>query len=73
MRFLSLVVPALSVASALGLASIKAGDKMPPVDLDYGFPPQKVFLPSYTANKNMIVLGLPGTLRLRCVTLLHCI
>jgi peroxiredoxin len=60
MRILSLVVTALSVTSALGLASIKTGEKIPAVSLDFGFPPQKVFLPDYTSNKNMLIIGLPG-------------
>jgi hypothetical protein len=60
MRVLSLVVAALSVASSLGFAAIKTGDKMPAASLDFGFPPQKVFLPDYTSNKKMLIIGLPG-------------
>jgi peroxiredoxin len=60
MRILSLVVTALSVGSTLGLASIKTGDKVPAVSLDFGFPPQKVFLPEYTSDKKMLIIGLPG-------------
>jgi peroxiredoxin len=60
MRVLSLVVSALTVASALGLASIKTGSKVPAVSLDFGFPPQKVFLPEYTSDKKMLIIGLPG-------------
>jgi peroxiredoxin len=60
MRVLSLVVSALTVASALGLASVKTGTKIPAVNLDFGFPPQKVFLPEYTSDKKMLIIGLPG-------------
>jgi hypothetical protein len=60
MRILSLVVTALSVASTLGFAAIKTGDKIPATSLDFGFPPQKVFLPEYTSGKKMLIIGLPG-------------
>jgi hypothetical protein len=55
----------LWVDTAVGLASspsspVKVGDKVPPAVLHFGFPPQKVFLPSYAANKKMILIGLPG-------------
>ena len=60
MRVLSLVVTALSVASTFGFAAIKTGDKIPAASLDFGFPPQKVFLPEYTSGKKMLIIGLPG-------------
>jgi hypothetical protein len=34
--------------------------KLPMVDLHYGFPPQLVNVAQYAANKNMLILFLPG-------------
>jgi hypothetical protein len=41
-------------------SQIKVGDKVPYVDLDWGFPPQKVNLPSYCMGRNVLIVGLPG-------------
>ena len=45
------------LGSALGL---KAGDRIPSVNLDYGFPPEKIDLAERVAKKNVILVGLPG-------------
>jgi 2-Cys peroxiredoxin 5 len=39
---------------------IKAGDTVPSVELDFGFPPEKVNVLDYTKGKKIIILGLPG-------------
>lgn len=49
--------------AAFGCAAISAiavGDKVPSIDLDYGFPPQKVNLAERVAGKNVILVSLPG-------------
>jgi len=37
-----------------------AGDKVPAVDLDFGFPPEKVNMAERFASKKAIIVGLPG-------------
>jgi hypothetical protein len=59
-RAISSSRPALSAASTLGSSTIKTGDKIPAASLDFGFPPEKVFLPEYTSGKKMLIIGLPG-------------
>ena len=39
---------------------IQVNDKIPMVDLHYGFPPQYVNSAFYASNKNLLVLCLPG-------------
>lgn len=34
--------------------------KLPSVDLHHGFPPEKIDLANYSANKSIILVGLPG-------------
>ena len=46
-----------TVASAF---TIKAGDKVPATDLHFGFPPTFVSTGEYLADRNVIVVGLPG-------------
>lgn len=60
MRILSFVVAASSVAYSLALAAIKPGDKVPPVDLHFGFPPQMINAAARTAGKKSLMIGLPG-------------
>jgi peroxiredoxin len=60
MRVLSLVTAALLVCQSAAFSAIKVGSKMPSVDLDFGFPPTKVNMASYTAGKKTLVVGLPG-------------
>jgi hypothetical protein len=63
MHFLRLVLATVTVwgVSAIPFVnSVKVGDKLPSVELHSGFPPEKIDLASYTANKNVIIVGLPG-------------
>ena len=46
-----------AVASAF---TLKAGDKVPAADLHFGFPPTFVGSEDYLADRNVIVVGLPG-------------
>jgi peroxiredoxin len=39
---------------------IKAGDSVPDVDFDLGFPPEKVNALEHTKGKKVVLLGLPG-------------
>lgn len=41
-----------------GMATV--GDKLPSVELQAGWPPQKHNLADFAANKKVIVVGLPG-------------
>ena len=41
-------------------AQLKAGDSVPSVELDLGFPPSKVDLAAHVAGKRVILMGLPG-------------
>lgn len=41
-------------------AAIRVGDKIPYVDLDWGFPPQKVNVVQYCAGRSVVIVGLPG-------------
>lgn len=54
-----LVLYAATIVDAF-TAPIKVNDKLPWVDLDFDFPPIKVPLPAYAANKRLLVVGLPG-------------
>ena len=47
-----------SVVNAL--APIKPGDKIPAVNLHFGFPPTMVNAAEYCAGRNVVVIGLPG-------------
>jgi hypothetical protein len=40
------------------MAPIKAGDKVPAIELDFGFPPKKVDVAGYVAGKTVVILGL---------------
>ena len=54
-------VAAVMLCSAVASAfTIKVGDKVPPVDLHFGFPPTFVNTAEYLADRNVIVVGLPG-------------
>lgn len=48
------------VADVNALAAIKVGDKLPAVNLHYGFPPTKLNTAPYLAGKNVLIVGLPG-------------
>ena len=41
-------------------AAIKVGDKLPAVDIDWGFPPETVNMGAWTTGKTSIIVGLPG-------------
>ena len=54
-------VAAVMLFSAVANAfTIKAGDKLPAVDLHFGFPPNFVNTAEYMEDRNVIVVGLPG-------------
>lgn len=44
----------------VAFAAIKPGDKLPMVEMHWGFPPQFINLPEYCADQNVIIVGLPG-------------
>ena len=48
------------------LAAIQPGDKLPWVDLHWGFPPQRINLPMYCAGRKVIIVGLPGAFTPTC-------
>lgn len=59
--FLTVFIAMVSNVAAFSVKPvIKAGDKVPMVELDSGFPPQKVSLPTYCSDKSVILVGLPG-------------
>lgn len=41
-------------------SGVKVGDQVPPVELFINFPPDKIKLAEYCADKSVILLGLPG-------------
>ena len=41
-------------------AAIKVGDKLPAIDIDWGFPPETVNMGAWTTGKTSIIVGLPG-------------
>jgi peroxiredoxin len=47
-------------AAFAAIKPISIGDKVPFVDLDWGFPPQKVNIPRYTWGRSVIIVGVPG-------------
>ena len=47
-------------ALAAGAAGFNVGNKVPSIDLDLGFPPEKINLANRVAGKKVIVVGLPG-------------
>lgn len=51
------------VAAALYLRKAKpakVGDKIPSIELHYGFPPEKIDVLSRIAGKKVLIVGLPG-------------
>mmetsp|Transcript_34117 Transcript_34117/g.73956 ORF Transcript_34117/g.73956 Transcript_34117/m.73956 type:complete len:231 (-) Transcript_34117:1694-2386(-) len=51
----------VSSTSTTALDAIKAGDKLPWVDVHWGFnPPTILALPEYVARRNVIIVGVPG-------------
>lgn len=53
------VVPRVAQRYAVrGMASV--GDKLPAVNLHFGFPPEMINLAEYSADKSLVLVGLPG-------------
>ena len=50
----------IALAGLAAAAGVKVGDLVPDIDLDYGFPPEKVNLKKYCAGKRIVLVGLPG-------------
>ena len=48
-----------ALCQSRGLAA-SVGDKIPSVELQAGWPPQKHNLADFAATKNIILMGLPG-------------
>ena len=51
---------AVALLAAAASAVIKAGDTLPSITLDFGFPPEKINLLERSTGKNIILMGLPG-------------
>ena len=54
------VAAVMLFSAAASAFTIKAGDKVPAADLHFGFPPTFVNTEDYLADRNVIVVGLPG-------------
>lgn len=56
------LLAALSAASVEAFSAVKAGGKIPAVEMfhDFGNPDAKHNMAEYTANKKVAVVGLPG-------------
>jgi len=50
----------VSFALLAGAHAIAVGDRLPSLDLHFGFPPEMVNLAERAAGKNIILVGLPG-------------
>jgi peroxiredoxin len=46
--------------AVVGAKGIKVGDKLPAIDLDSGFPPERVNMGKVCKGKKIVVVGLPG-------------
>ena len=42
------------------LIKVGVGDKLPPIDLDFGFPAQLVNMATRCSGKKVVIVGLPG-------------
>ena len=61
MKLLSILFHTLiTVATVSAFAAITPGSKIPFVELDKGFPPEKVNIAMHVAGKRVMVVGLPG-------------
>ena len=63
MKFSMAYTAAAAVAllsSAVSAFTIKPGDKIPAVDLHFGFPPTFVNAAEYTEGRGVVIVGLPG-------------
>jgi hypothetical protein len=54
----------VGLADAFSSTAITPNTKLPAVNLHYGFPPVLVNLAPYAGGKTMIIVGLPGAVRL---------
>ena len=52
--------PRFGRRTTVSAKAVAAGSKLPPISLDYNFPPVKVNLAQRCASKNVILVGLPG-------------
>jgi len=50
----------MSLALLAGAGAVNVGDRLPTVDLHFGFPPEAVNLAERAKGKNIILVGLPG-------------
>jgi peroxiredoxin len=70
MRYIAIIafstVALLAFVDAFSAPTIKVNDKLPFIDLHYGFPPDNVNIAMYGANKKMIIVGLPGAFTPTC-------
>lgn len=58
--FAGLAGLATQISGIHGLARIQVGNKLPAVNLHYGFPPTVINTAPYLAGKNVLIVGLPG-------------
>jgi len=47
-------------ANVVSMKAVSVGDPIPAVDMDEGFPPEKVPLAEYCKGKKVVLVGLPG-------------
>ena len=50
----------ISLSSLIVTSSLLVGQKVPAMELDFGFPPSKVNLAERVAGKKVVLVGLPG-------------
>lgn len=60
LRLALATVTILGVSTIPHVTSIKVGDKLPSAEVHSGFPPNKFDFKEYTANKSVLIIGLPG-------------
>lgn len=58
------MLPSLLLGMLLSLLptaiAVKVGDSIPSIELHHNFPPEKIDLADRLANKNVVIVGLPG-------------
>jgi 2-Cys peroxiredoxin 5 len=59
MKLLALVAALVAPLTSIAFR-IQPGAKVPPTEFHFGFPPQKILAPAYTAGKNMLIVGIPA-------------
>jgi len=50
----------VAAAIVASVSAVKVGDMVPDVNLDYGFPPEKINLYQRVMGKKVILMSLPG-------------